>query len=59
MCGEKAVFDAVMLWAGYGRAVADANSVCRPMHDVEAVLPLVRFPLMSDAELQVRVFGGC
>lgn len=59
VCGEKAVFDAVMLWAGYGRAVADANSVCRPMHDVEAVLPLVRFPLMSDAELQVIVLGGC
>ncbi len=52
-CGERVVFDAVMVWAGYGAPVRDADSVCRPMPDVELVLPLIRFPLMSDEELQV------
>lgn len=56
--GEKAVFDAVMAWAGYGVQVAHADSVCRPMADVEAVLPLIRFPLMSDEELQVGGWAG-
>lgn len=31
-CPEKAVFDAVMVWAGYGSEVVDAASACHPMH---------------------------
>ena len=30
-CPEKAVFDGVMLWAGYGRQVEDASSPCHPL----------------------------
>ena len=30
-CHEKAVFDAVMKWAGYGCDVADLSSACHPM----------------------------
>ena len=30
-CPEKAVFDGVMLWAGYGRPVEDASSPCHPL----------------------------
>jgi len=30
-CPEKPVFDAVMLWAGYGCEVEDGASACHPM----------------------------
>eukprot|EP00887_Chlorella_sp_A99_P006709 scaffold3.g6709.t1 len=50
-CEEKAVFDAVALWAGYGQPLAHAASACRPLQEVEALLPHTRFPLMGGAEL--------
>lgn len=30
-CQEKAVFDAVVLWAGYGEEIRDEGSACRPL----------------------------
>lgn len=51
-CPEKAVFDAVMVWAGYGAEVAGAASACHPMADVDRLLPCIRFPLMTDADLE-------
>lgn len=46
-------------WAGYGTPLESVDGVCRALQDVEAVLPLVRYPLMSDEELQVgAVVGG-
>ncbi|KAL4459024.1 hypothetical protein ABPG75_013889 [Micractinium tetrahymenae] len=52
-CPEKAVFDAVMKWAGYGREVVDDASACHPMQDLEQLLPCIRFPLMNDGELEM------
>ena len=43
-CSEWEAFQAVRLWAAGGAEQAE----------VERLLPLVRFPLMSPQELQVR-----
>ena len=45
------MFDAVMVWAGYGSEVASADSACHPMADLDALLPCIRFPLMRDEQL--------
>lgn len=59
-CHEKAVFDAVMKWAGYGCDVADLSSACHPMQDLDQLLPCIRFPLMRDEELEaVRRHAMC
>jgi hypothetical protein len=59
-CPEKAVFDAVMKWAGYGSEVVDAASACHPMQDLDQLLPCIRFPLMLDGELEaVRRHAMC
>ena len=57
-CPEKAVFDGVMKWAGYGSEVESAASACHPMRDLEQLLPCIRFPLMQDAELELVRCGG-
>ena len=58
-CPEKAVFDGVMKWAGYGSEVESAASACHPRQDLEQLLPCIRFPLMKDAELElVRCSGA-
>lgn len=51
VCQEKCIFDALMVWAGYGQPPADGSSPCRPLWEVDCLLPLVRFPLMSGDEL--------
>ena len=59
-CEEKLVFDALMQWAGWRRTVccgqeppsgsADHGTPALEQ-ELEKLLPLVRFPVMSDAEL--------
>lgn len=51
-CPEKSVFDAVMLWAGYGAEVDGPAAACHPMQDLDQLLPCIRFPLMLDEELE-------
>ena len=57
ICGEKELFDALMLWAGGTDAVAKGplhqpqTDSQRLLCDVESLLPHVRFPLMSLTEL--------
>ena len=70
-CDEERVLGLVLLWSGRGRD-ADARAVCapaaaaaatspslprRPLADVEALLPLVRFPLMRPASLDALAGG--
>lgn len=50
---EVQLLEALLLWAGR-TATSPAASDPRPLYIVEALMHLVRFPLMADAELQVR-----
>ncbi|KAK9823236.1 hypothetical protein WJX72_001265 [[Myrmecia] bisecta] len=53
-CRELALFDATMKWAccSAGDSPEEACRWARPMACIERMLPLIRFPLMSDQELQ-------
>ena len=50
---EMQLLEALLLWAGR-TASSPAASDPRPLYIVEALMHLVRFPLMADAELQVH-----
>ncbi len=52
-CRERDVFDAVAAWA-YGLIPTHAESLAQSIADVEGLLLLIRFPLMTPTELQVR-----
>ena len=54
-CRERDVFDAVAAWA-YGIDGADSERLAQCMADVEGLLLLIRFPLMTPSELQVILF---
>lgn len=51
-CREREVFDAVAAWA-YGSEALGSDSLAQSIADVEGLLLLIRFPLMTPAELQV------
>ena len=51
-CRERDVFDAVAAWA-YGINGADSGSLAQSRADIEGLLLLIRFPLMTPSELQV------
>lgn len=49
---EVQLLDALLLWAGR-TDTSPAASDPRPLYIVEALMHLIRFPLMTEAELQV------
>ena len=52
-CRERVVFDAVERWA-YGCAPLCGSQLVQNLADVEGLLLLIRFPLMSQTELEAR-----
>ena len=52
-CRERVVFDAVERWA-YGCAPQCGSQLVQSLADVEGLLLLIRFPLMSQTELEVK-----
>lgn len=51
-CQERRVFDAVMLWAYGTPNPGYTQQLCKSVADVEALLNLIRFPLMSQQDLE-------
>jgi len=52
-CREKVVYDAVEQWAYGGTPTPYRKELAQGLADVEGLLLLIRFPLMSHQELEV------
>lgn len=57
-CRERDVFEAVAVWAYGLKDKADIESLAQSRADVEGLLLLIRFPLMTPTELQVILLAA-
>lgn len=50
--GEMKIHKVIMQWSGYGHEPSSPSSPCRPVSEIDLLLPLVRYPLMTPDELK-------
>jgi len=50
--GEMKIHKVMMQWSGYGHEPSSPSSPCRPLSEINLLLPLVRYPLMTPDELK-------